>query len=97
MTYYFIKNGENELGPFTTQQLKSKSIKRETLVWFVGIEEWTTAGQVHELKELFVKKLSSAFLVKNKVNKMLGNKLLRQQLKKVSYQFIFSRGKKDLF
>ena len=29
MTYYFIKDGENELGPFTISQLKSKVAQQQ--------------------------------------------------------------------
>ena len=69
MTYYFIKDGEKELGPFTTRQLKLRPIQKDTLVWFVGIQEWIAAGQVYELKELFVPKVSSRSFLKSKINK----------------------------
>src|SRR6202521_5274489 len=96
MTYYFIRDGDKELGPYTIKQLKPKSIKKDTLVWFAGLEEWTTAGQVHELKELFVTKVPSRSFVKSKINKIWYPKLLKQQFKKVSYQFILIRARKNL-
>ena len=92
MTYYFIKDGDNELGPFTIKKLKSKSIKKETPVWFAGLQEWTKAGQVYELKELFVTKLSSRAFTKIKINKIWDNMLI-QQVKKVSYQIILIKVK----
>jgi hypothetical protein len=97
MTYYFIKDGDNETGPFTVQQLKLKLIQKDTLVWSAGIQEWTNAGQVYELKELFTPKLSSVAFAKNKIVKILSNKLLKQNLKKVSYQVIFNKERKSPF
>src|SRR5450432_3554480 len=97
MTYYFIKDGDNEVGPFTTKQLKTKLIKKDTPVWFAGLPEWTTAGQVHELKELFVTKMPSRSFPKTKIHKIWEHKLLKQSFKKVSYQFILIRARKNLY
>ena len=96
MRYYFIKDGDSEQGPFTIKQLISRSIKKETQVWFAGLQEWTTAGQVYELKELFVRVPSRPFL-KGKTNKIWDHKLLKQQIKKVSYQFILISARKNLY
>ena len=92
MTYYFIKDGENELGPFTVSQLKSKSIKKNTPVWFAGLQEWIHAGQVYELNELFTEKLPSRSLSKSIIYKLWDINLykiwdinlLKQPFKKVS-------------
>jgi GYF domain 2 len=84
MTYYFIKEGSNELGPFSMEQLKSKLIKKETLVWFAGLQEWICAGDVYELKELFTTKLSSRSFSRNIIYKIWDNNPLVQQIKKVS-------------
>ena len=97
MTYYFIKDGDNELGPFTIKQLRCKSIKKDTIVWFAGLEEWTNAGQVYELKELFVTNSSSGSFRKSKINKIWDNNLLKQQFKKVSYQLILIKVRKGLY
>jgi len=97
MTCYFIKDQDKELGPFTIKQLKAKSIKKDTPVWFAGLEEWTTASQVYELKELFVAKLSSGPWSKSKIHRMWNNKLLKQQFKKVTYQLIDIRARKNLY
>ncbi len=97
MTYYFIKEGDNETGPFTVQQLKFKLIKRDTPVWHAGIKEWTNAGQVYELKELFATKISQGFFGKSKIGKAWNNKVLKQQLKKVSFQLIFNKERKPPF
>lgn len=99
MMYYFIKDGDNESGPFTLKQLKSKSIQKNTRVWFAGLQEWTDASQVYELKELFVTKAPSKSSHKSKINriKIWEHKLLKQQFKKVSYQFIVIRARKNLY
>ena len=96
MTYYFIKDGDNELGPFTTKKLKSQSIKKDTPVWFAGLHEWTSAGQVYELRELFATKGSPGSST-SKINKIWNHKLLKQKFKKVSYQFILIRARKNLY
>jgi hypothetical protein len=51
--YYYIKD-ENKLGPFDLEDLKSTDIKRDTLVWFQGIKDWTRATEISELGELFI-------------------------------------------
>ena len=91
MTYYFIKDGENELGPFSISQLKSKSIKKNTPVWFAGLQEWVDAGQVYELNELFTELPSRSFsksiiykLWDINLYKIWDINLLKQQFRKVS-------------
>lgn len=99
MTYYFIKDGDIEYGPFTIKQLKTKSIQKSTPVWFAGLEEWTAANLVYELKELFVIKIPSRPSAKSRINKIKiwEHKLLKQQFKKVSYHFIEIRARKNLY
>lgn len=53
MKKYYINNGEQNLGPFDLNDLKSKGIDRDTLVWFFGLERWSRARSIPELKELF--------------------------------------------
>ena len=45
-------NGQNQEGPFEIEQLKSLNIKKDTPVWFQGIENWTTAEKVEDLKSI---------------------------------------------
>ena len=51
--YYFVEN-DQQLGPFTIEELKSKRLKKSTLVWTDGLPDWTSADQVEELKEIIV-------------------------------------------
>jgi hypothetical protein len=52
MRKYFIHNGETENGPFDIEQLKTMQIKSETPVWYDGLQNWTIAGSIDELKPI---------------------------------------------
>lgn len=54
MRKYFIHNGETENGPFDIEQLKSMQIKSETPIWYEGLQNWTVAGNVEELKAIII-------------------------------------------
>ena len=56
MKKYFFKDGSTQLGPFSFEELKNKNITADTPVWYEGLDQWTTAGNVEELKELFTLK-----------------------------------------
>lgn len=53
MKKYFLHNGTEEQGPFDIEDLKNKKIKKDTPIWYEGLDNWTTSGKVEELKELF--------------------------------------------
>lgn len=53
MQKYFYTDGANNFGPFTLEELRLKNITRETQVWFQGMSNWESAGNVPELNELF--------------------------------------------
>lgn len=52
MEYYYLKNNFR-YGPVNFENLKSKEIKKDTLVWYEGLKDWTKAEEIKELKELF--------------------------------------------
>ncbi len=52
MKKYFFNDGTAQLGPFTLEELKDKNIRADTPVWYDGLEQWTTAGQLEELSSL---------------------------------------------
>ena len=54
MKKYYFNDGTSQQGPFTIEELKGKNISPETPVWYDGLADWTTAGQLEELKEIFV-------------------------------------------
>jgi len=53
MDSYFFHDGNEQYGPFTLEELKEKSIKRETRVWKSGLRDWTRASELPELSSLF--------------------------------------------
>jgi hypothetical protein len=53
---YFIHDGTEQTGPYTLEQLKSKNISKDTLVWTDGFKDWIKAGDVEQLSSLFVSK-----------------------------------------
>ena len=53
MKQYFIHDGQSEKGPLNIEQLKLETLKKETPIWYEGLENWVKAGEVEELKNLF--------------------------------------------
>lgn len=54
MNKYYLHNGSENIGPFDLEELKAKKITKETPVWCEGMDDWTTAGAVEELKSILV-------------------------------------------
>jgi hypothetical protein len=52
MRKYFIHNGQSELGPFDFEQIKTMQLKGETPIWYEGLQIWTVANNVEELKSI---------------------------------------------
>ena len=52
MKTYYIHDGQQQLGPFTIEQLKEQTIKPGTPVWHQGIANWTAANDIDELNEI---------------------------------------------
>ena len=55
MKLFFYSDGQSQFGPFSKEELQSKGITAETLVWYEGLTEWIKAGEADELEELFPK------------------------------------------
>jgi hypothetical protein len=53
MKKYFLHNGTESSGPFDLEELKSKRITKNSPVWFEGMENWKTAGEIPELRTIF--------------------------------------------
>lgn len=51
MNKYYLHNGYESSGPFDLEEIKTKQITKSTSVWCEGMEDWTTAGEVAELKK----------------------------------------------
>lgn len=52
MKYYYYVDNDQRLGPFTVQELQLKRIKESTLVWTEGLNQWTLAKDIEELKNI---------------------------------------------
>lgn len=64
MKNYYLHNGTEQQGPFSLEDLKSKSITKKTSIWHEGLSEWTTADKIEELKELFIEATPPPFAPK---------------------------------
>ncbi len=53
MNKYFLTDGKKNYGPYTLEELRTKNITRETMVWYEGMTDWQPAGTLPELSELF--------------------------------------------
>lgn len=53
MKQYHYSDGVNSYGPYSLEELKSKDINSETLIWSEDLVTWKKAEEVAELKELF--------------------------------------------
>ena len=52
MNKYYLQNGNENIGPFTIEELKAKGITKNTLVWCEGMSDWTEATTVTELASI---------------------------------------------
>lgn len=52
MKKYFYSNGQEKVGPVTLEELKQKDIQPKTLIWFEGLDDWTPAGELVEMKPI---------------------------------------------
>ena len=51
--YFYIDATGKQRGTFTPQELRLENIRRDTLVWTQGMEQWKRADEVEELKIVF--------------------------------------------
>jgi len=53
---FYFSVGSEQFGPVSIEELKSKNITPETLIWKDGFDDWKEAGTIDELSELFKEK-----------------------------------------
>lgn len=54
MNHYFYIDAEGkQKGTFSPEELRREGIKRDTLVWTQGMEQWKRADETDELRHLF--------------------------------------------
>lgn len=51
--YFYIDTEGNQKGTFSPEELRREGVKRDTLVWTQGMEQWKRAEEVEELSFLF--------------------------------------------
>jgi len=51
--YFYIDIDGKQKGTFSPDELRQEHVKRDTLVWTQGMEQWKRAGDVDELLFLF--------------------------------------------
>ena len=54
MKHYYYADNDQELGPFTIEELKTKRLKKSTLVWADGMQDWALAESINELNEILI-------------------------------------------
>lgn len=47
--YWIIRNQESE-GPFASDDLRNMGISEETYIWYAGLQKWTKAGKLPEIR-----------------------------------------------
>lgn len=52
MKIYFLCEDNDQLGPFSINQLRQKGINQDTLIWKEGFTGWVKAGDVDGLKNI---------------------------------------------
>jgi hypothetical protein len=97
MTQYYFHDGQQEQGPFDIEQLKSHTLKKDTPIWYEGLESWTTVGEVEELKQLFASKPTPPPLIKTVPEiKATPPKMEQPSYAATNYQDPFPTKKKSL-
>lgn len=51
--YYYVDDNKQKSGPVNPEEFLSLGITEETLVWTKGLTQWTKAGQIPELADIF--------------------------------------------
>lgn len=54
MNQYYYAEDDIQYGPFTIDELKTKHIKKTTLIWTDGMQDWTLADEIEELKNIII-------------------------------------------
>lgn len=52
MKYFILDSNNQQQGPFSIDELKSRAVGQETLVWAEGMADWTPAWQVGGLRSI---------------------------------------------
>jgi hypothetical protein len=78
---YYYADSHGQQGPFTLEQLKSRSIQANTAIWYDPLPEWTTADKVPGLIQI--------------ISHMPGSTAAPTVTPKKSYYYLDSSGQKQ--
>lgn len=53
MKQYYLVENEQQTGPFSIEQLRSKNIQKDAMVWSEGLTEWVRADSQTDLQNVF--------------------------------------------
>jgi hypothetical protein len=73
MKKYYIFIEAIQSGPFDIDELKSRNINENTPIWYTGLDKWTTAGKVEELKDILNKSTPPPFTQSQKITPPIPN------------------------
>ncbi|MFM9944954.1 MAG: DUF4339 domain-containing protein [Bacteroidia bacterium] len=79
MKKYYLHNGTEQEGPFDIDELKLKNISLDSPIWYEGIENWATVGQIDELKDIFLSKTPPPFKPRIEPNSQVSSPIIPQQ------------------
>jgi hypothetical protein len=51
---FYIHNVKEQQGPFTIEELKLQNIDLSTPIWYEGLNDWSTVGEIEELKNMLL-------------------------------------------
>ena len=74
---YYIASKNSRLGPFTLSQLKERNIDSDTLIWCEGMEQWTKAGELDELKSAIPP--PTPFQIESQIKKEIISKTIQRE------------------
>jgi uncharacterized protein DUF4339 len=74
MEYFLLDERNQQIGPFSVEQLKSKNISANTKVWCEGMANWADAGTIPELKPINTAPANSGANINQFLNKKENSK-----------------------
>lgn len=68
MKKYFYSDGKEKYGPLSLDELKQENIAIDTLIWFEGLNDWTPASDIKEMKPILELKPPPIATLKNEAD-----------------------------
>ena len=65
MKYYYYEENNEPLGPFTFDELKTKRLKKSTMVWTDGMSKWDYAENIAEINQIIIPEPPPLTLITN--------------------------------